>query len=375
MTTGVESLERTDTADTEFPLVTIVDCDVHTAPRSPNELRQFLPKGWEDLPDNVLAPDQRQLYAPQQSIRGDAVPDEGPAGSDPELAEKQLLDEAGIRDGYAMLIAPIRTFPNREVESAVCSATNDWLDATWLTAYDPGGHYWGSISICLDAQEQACAELERWAGNERMKQVKVNSYTEAPFGDPRYDVVHATAERLELPMGVHFAKSSGETLLTPVGFIPSYVELHSLYPMAYGAHLVSLVFNGVFEKFPGLKYIFIEGGFSWVGPLMWRMDRYWAEFRDELPHVPRPPSEYVREHIRFTSQPIEEPDDKKDLVQALEWAHAGELLMFATDYPHWDYDDPKFVVRQLPKDIRDRVVFKNALDFYNLPERRRPRVA
>src|ERR1700761_6049062 len=123
MTIGVTSLERADTVDTEFPLVSIVDCDVHTAPRSPNELREFLPSGWEDLPDNVLAPDQRQLYAPQQSIRGDAVPDEGPAGSDPDLAEKQLLGEAGIRDGYAMLIAPIRTYPNREVESAVCSAT------------------------------------------------------------------------------------------------------------------------------------------------------------------------------------------------------------------------------------------------------------
>ena len=102
------------------------------------------------------------------------------------------------------------------------------------------------------------------------------------------------------------------------------------------------------------------------------MDRYWEAFRDELPHVRRPPSEYVLERVRFTSQPIEEPSDKADLATALAWAHAGTLLMFATDYPHWDYDDPKFVVRQLPAEMRERVLYRNALEFYDLPERRAP---
>jgi uncharacterized protein len=354
--------------------VKIVDCDVHTAPRSAEELREYLPEEWAHLPDNVLSPDQRQLYAPQQSIRGDAVPDVGPAGSDPELAAKQLLGDAGIGEGYAMLIAPIRTFPLRETEAAVCTATNSWLDDTWLTRYNEGGNYWGSISVCLDAPSLACQELERWAGCDRMKQVKVNSYSEALFGDPRYYPIYETAERLKLPIGVHFAKSSGTSLLTPVGFLPTYVELHSLYPTSYAAHLVSLVFNGVFERYPGLKFAFIEGGFAWVGPLLWRMDRYWAEFRDELSMVKRPPSEYVRDHVRFTSQPIEEPADKKDLANALDWARASELLLFATDYPHWDFDDPSFVMRQVPKGAGDRVFAENAIEFYDLPVMRRPLV-
>jgi predicted TIM-barrel fold metal-dependent hydrolase len=352
--------------------VQIVDSDVHTAPRSPDELREYLPRGWEQLPDDVLAPDQRQLYAPQQSIRGDAVPDEGPAGSDPDLAAAQLLGDAGIGQGYAMLISPIRTFQNREVEAAVCSATNAWLADTWLSAYNAGGHYWGSISICLDAPALACPEIERWAGHERMKQVKVNSYAEAPFGDPRYDPIYETASRLGMPIGVHFAKGSGTSLLTPVGYLPSYVELHSLYPMSYLAHLVSLIFNGTFERFPDLKYVFIEGGFTWVGPLLWRMDRYWEEFRYELPLVRRRPSEYVLDHVRFTSQPIEEPGSKDRLSQALDWAQAERLLLFATDYPHWDFDDPGFVTRQLPTSLRDRVLWKNALEFYDLPPVREP---
>jgi uncharacterized protein len=361
------------TESNEPQVVTIVDTDVHTCPVSADELRAYLPPEWEHLPDNVLAPDQRQLYAPQQSIRGDAVPEEGaPAGSDPVLAATQLLGDAGIGAGYAMLISPIRAFENRDVEAAVCRAMNDWLADTWLSKYNPGGHYWGSISICLDAPDFASQEIERWEGAERMKQVKVNSYSEAPFGNRRYDPIYASAERLGLPIAVHFAKSSGTTLLTPVGFLPSYVELHSLYPMSYAAHFVSLIFNGVFERFPRLKYVFIEGGFSWVGPLLWRMDRYWEAFREELPEVKRRPSEYVFEHVRFTSQPIEEPSDKAQLANALDWAHAEKLLMFATDYPHWDFDDPGFVTRQLPASVRERVLSLNALEFYDLPSIRTP---
>jgi hypothetical protein len=40
------------------------------------------------------------------------------------------------------------------------------------------------------------------------------------------------------------------------------------------------------------------------------MDKHWERMRKETPQVKRPPSEYVREHVWFTTQPIEEPDDR-----------------------------------------------------------------
>ena len=85
------------------------------------------------------------------------------------------------------------------------------------------------------------------------------------------------------------------------------------------AALTSLVIEGVPERFPKLKFVFIEGGFGWVPAITWRMDKHWQRFRDEVPHVKRPPSEYVRERFWFTTQPIEEPDNARHLRTVIEW--------------------------------------------------------
>jgi predicted TIM-barrel fold metal-dependent hydrolase len=98
------------------------------------------------------------------------------------------------------------------------------------------------------------------------------------------------------------------------------------------------------------------------------MDRHWEELRDELPWVTRRPSDYVRDNVRFSSQPIEEPAEKAQLAAALETAQASRLLMYSSDYPHWDFDDPAFVLRQIPRALHDRVLRDNALEFYRLPE-------
>jgi len=132
------------------------------------------------------------------------------------------------------------------------------------------------------------------------------------------------------------------------------------------ATVVSLVFEGVFERFPGLKIVLIEGGFAWVPALTWRMDKHWQRMRGETPQVKRPPSEYVREHFWFTTQPIEEPENPRDLGEIMEWV-GFDRLMFSTDYPHWDFDDPQRAFRiQLSEAQRAAVFRDNAKALYAL---------
>ena len=80
----------------------------------------------------------------------------------------------------------------------------------------------------------------------------------------------------------------------------------------------------MFERFPKLKVALIEGGFAWAPALCWRMDKHWERMRAEVPHLKRPPSEYVREHVWFTTQPIEEPDQPQHLAEVIDWHRLGQ---------------------------------------------------
>jgi predicted TIM-barrel fold metal-dependent hydrolase len=54
---------------------------------------------------------------------------------------------------------------------------------------------------------------------------------------------------------------------------------------SFQAQLISLVCEGVFEHFPTLKFVLIEGGFAWLSARKWRLDRSWRRLREEAPHV------------------------------------------------------------------------------------------
>jgi hypothetical protein len=78
----------------------------------------------------------------------------------------------------------------------------------------------------------------------------------------------------------------------------------------------------------------------------------------------RPPSEYVFDHVRFTTEPFDEPADVRHLHAVLEMVEARRTLLFSTDYPHWDNDTPALVLGRLPVEIRDRVASENARELF-----------
>jgi predicted TIM-barrel fold metal-dependent hydrolase len=121
----------------------------------------------------------------------------------------------------------------------------------------------------------------------------------------------------------------------------------------------------VFERYPRLKLVLVEGGFAWVPPLCWRLDKHWRTMRGELPHLKRPPSEYIRENIWFTTQPMEEPENPEDLAPLIDWI-GWDRLLFSTDYPHWDFDDPKYVLKVKISEAQRRMIFsENAKRAYS----------
>jgi len=215
-----------------------------------------------------------------------------------------------------------------------------------------------------DAQA-AQAEIERCADQPDFAQVFMLTRTTEPLGKRRYWPIYEAAAAHGLPVAVHVFGFGGHAT-TPGGWPSYYVEDMTAHSAACQAAIASLVLEGVFERVPELKIVKIEGGFGWLPSLAWRLDQHWARLRDEVPHVKRPPSAYIREHVWVTSQPIEEPERVEHLIDLIEWLGADRLLL-ATDYPHWDFDDPTVALpRRLGPERLEQIRHGNARGVYRL---------
>ena len=134
-------------------------------------------------------------------------------------------------------------------------------------------------------------------------------------------------------------------------------------------HMMSLVFDGVFVKYPGFRFVLNEYGTSWLPFVLWRMDMESREAREEVPWLTKLPSQYIKDSVRFTTQPLEEPENPRDLVTMLSLIGGDDLLIFSSDYPHWDSDSPDWALRAFPDDWKRKIYWENARAFYKLDER------
>ena len=70
-------------------------------------------------------------------------------------------------------------------------------------------------------------------------------------------------------------------------------------PLNSFVHLATLIIEGVFGRHPDLRFVFADGGYDMLTPLMWRLDTFWMSMRDQTPWVDRYPSEYLPDHVRL----------------------------------------------------------------------------
>ena len=99
----------------------------------------------------------------------------------------------------------------------------------------------------------------------------------------------------------------------------------------------------------------------WAVSVMWHMDADWKSIGYQTPWVKRPPSEYFREHIRIGTQPMHEPETTEQMYQMLEMLHADETLIFCTDFPHFDWNDPVTVFPKLDEHMHQRIFADTAM--------------
>lgn len=361
--------------------LTIIDTDVHNAvpPDSIHALGPYMSKRWarylELIGARSLGEDPLIRARPATS-RSDAWPPNGKGpGEDPDFVGQQLLDAYGIHCGILNNTSGtwqpfIGGNQPAGLTIELMHALNDWAADEWL-AID---RRWRS-SICVPFEEPAAAVREialRRDGPDadRWVQVLLADRLEKPIGNPKYWPMLEAAAEHGVPLAFH-PGGRGMNPITGCGWPSYYFEDHVGYPQAAFSHLASLIFEGAFDRWPQLKVVVVEGGYSWAVPYGWRLDGAWRLLREEVPDLERKPSEYLRDRVWYTTQPMEEPERQQwypAMYRQMERAGLGNRLMFSTDYPHWDFDSPTHALpRSLDQDARRRILAENASALYGIP--------
>jgi predicted TIM-barrel fold metal-dependent hydrolase len=361
--------------------VSVVDCDIHNAPVSEAALLTYMPERWrrararggrldaaiesrrETLGDRSYLGAEYPRPTPR-AARTDSWPPSGhPPASDLDFMREQLLDMYGIEVGVLTPMLGAGEQLDVERGAALASAINDWQIAEWL---EPEPRLRASINIAYEDGELAAAEIHRRADDPRFVQALMLIRTAEPMGRRKYWPIYAAAAEHDLPVGVHFG-GWGRGPITGVGFASFYIEDTVGMATSFQDQLTSLVCEGVFERFPKLRFVLIEGGIAWMPGLMWRLDRAWKLLREEAQLLDRLPSEVIRERIWLTTQPIDEPPSDAEFAAMLDQMGITDHIMFSTDYPHWDFDAPdRALPRSLSQEVRAAILHDNAHRCYRL---------
>jgi len=286
------------------------------------------------------------------------------SASDPAQVKERYLDQRGI--DVAILTGSLPMLgvqPNADLAAAIARGLNEWTLNAWVR---PFSCYRGSIVIAQQDPVQAVAEIDRLGDDPGMVQVLMGSASEAPFGRRAFHPIYEACVRHDLPLALHIGGEGAgvSSPSTAVGHPTTYFEWYGSLPQSYMAHIMSMVTEGVFELFPTLKVVLYDGGVFWLPHIMWRFDKNWKAQRSETPWVKLPPSRYILDHFYSTTYPLEAAPDPTYLPQVLAMIEGERTLLFSSSYPNWELGDPWDMIRDVPEQIRQRVMVDNARALY-----------
>lgn len=348
----------------------LIDTDVHEMMRSKADLAPYMASKWRRVLETYqfdrapVAPNVGWYLSPPSSAArdewstgGGGGPFDGP-GSSIELMRTHLFEGEGVSVAVLNgLFYPDVYDSHFEFAAAMAAAYNDWQAEHWL---DQDERLYGSIHVVADDPRVAAAEIDRMSNHPKMAQVMLPTGSGRRYGAPEYRPIFEAAERHGLAVSFHQS-----LMTTPALGVPRYFfEWHLLAaPQAGMAHVVSLVSGGVFDQFPELRVNMLEAGFAWLPWFLGRMDENFKEFREEVPWVRQLPSEHVRRAVRFSTQPLGDlaPGDLNRLINDYQ---IDDLIMFSSDYPHYDADSSENALRGLSDESRRKISHANALEAY-----------
>ncbi len=340
-----------------------IDCDLHPVVPGLQALLPYLDDLWRETVVRRGIEDLTTISYPSRnplSFREDWRDASGRTAMDVATLTRQALDPLGTRFAILNCLYGVQVQFSEDLGQALTRALNDWVAKEWL---DRDPRLRASIVVPMQNVEMAVDEIERCAADRRFVQVMLLVGSDSTLGRRQNWPIYAAAERHGLPIGIH-AGSMYRHPITPVGWPTSYTEEYVNQATAFQSQLTSLISEGVFAKFPDLTVVLMESGVTWLPAYLWRLTKFWKGVRSEIPWVSDPPGSIVRDRVKLTLQPFDAPPDADSVMRLIDHMGSDEMILFSTDYPHWQYDGDEVLPAGLDKALCTKIMAENPLRTY-----------
>ncbi len=335
-----------------------IDCDIHPSVPDLGALLPYMDDHWRDMVITRGVEELHSIAYPLNSpltCRPDWRKPAGRPAADLATVRREALDGFGTSIAIANCLYGIQLFFSEDMAAAFARALNAWMAAEWL---DREPRLRAAIVVPSQSAELAVAEIERWAHDKRFVSVLLLVGGSRPLGKRENWPIYAAAERHGLAVSIH-AGSNYHNPPTPVGWSSTHTEDYVNQAQSFQSALTSLICEGVFNKFPDLKVVLLESGFTWLPAHLWRLTKFWRGLRMEIPWVDRAPADIVRSNVRLSLQPVDGPPDAASLNRLFEHLQSDELLLFSTDYPHWQFDGTEAMPDAISPALARRIMVDN----------------
>ena len=255
------------------------------------------------------------------------------------------------------------THPQPEFEIELGRAYNHWLVRDVL----PASHRIRTMAyLPLSDPDASVRVIEEFSEKAGVIGFMVTAVRYQPIHQNRFMKVFAALNERRLPLAFHTGPNWTDR---PFEQLNRFMSAHALgFPFYAMIQLTNIVLNGLPERFPELRFIYMEAGQAWVPFLMARLDNEYRQRSSEAPLLKRLPSDYIRD-MYFTTQPFERPDNAAQVQAMFKLMDAENRLLYSSDYPHQDFDLPA-VIWDLPflsETAKRKILGGNAISLFNLP--------
>ena len=357
------SLADTLTAARGRDLITgpVVDADVHARVASLDVLRPYISSTWQSLITEYAytgPPGLVTVYPPNAPTTTRPEWREQGAATSVDLLQSQALDAWQADAAVLHCYFGLDSVRHPDLAAVLASAVNDWLVAEWL---DRDPRLKAALVVPPYVLADQVAEIERVGDHPGFVEVQMPVRAMSPYGHRNWWPVLRAMTARNLVFGLTWGGTSSAAP-TPTGWPSWFMEEYAGEVQVYMSQLTSFVGEGTFQKFPSLKVAVHDIGFAWVPTLIWRLEKEWKGLRRTVPWIDRPIGQLLREHVRFTTAPLD-AGPPAEMVRLLEWL--GEVMvMFAGVYQHHHDDDIADLLTGLTPEVRQKIMSGNARAFY-----------